>query len=60
SKIREIETWFNNTYVLRRRGLEFQVPVRRSKVKEFSQLRKLQRAESAAIRATTVAREKNA
>ena len=41
SKIREIEPWFNNTYVLRLRDLEFQVPVSRSKVKEFRQLMNL-------------------
>lgn len=38
SKIREIEPWFNNTYILRLRDLDFQVPVSRSKVKEFRQL----------------------
>jgi two-component system LytT family response regulator len=38
NKIREIEPWFNNTYILRLRDLEFQVPVSRSKVKEFRQL----------------------
>lgn len=37
-KIREIEPWFNNTYILRLRDLDFQVPVSRSKVKEFRQL----------------------
>ncbi|MFV0264838.1 MAG: LytR/AlgR family response regulator transcription factor [Kluyvera sp.] len=37
-KIREIEPWFNNTYILRLRDLEFQVPVSRSKVKEFRQI----------------------
>lgn len=41
NKIREIEPWFNNTYVLRLRDLEFQVPVSRSKVKEFRQLMNL-------------------
>lgn len=41
SKIREIEPWFNNTYVLRLRDLDFQVPVSRSKVKEFRQLMRL-------------------
>ncbi|WP_436893075.1 LytR/AlgR family response regulator transcription factor [Siccibacter turicensis] len=41
SKIREIEPWFNNTYILRLRDLEFQVPVSRSKVKEFRQLMRL-------------------
>ncbi|MEO3991828.1 LytR/AlgR family response regulator transcription factor [Pseudocitrobacter cyperus] len=37
-KIREIEPWFNNTYILRLRDLDFEVPVSRSKVKEFRQL----------------------
>lgn len=37
-KIREIEPWFNNTYIVRLRDLDFQVPVSRSKVKEFRQL----------------------
>ncbi|MEI2263625.1 LytR/AlgR family response regulator transcription factor [Erwinia sp. CGal63] len=41
SKIREIEPWFNNTYMLKLRDLEFQVPVSRSKVKEFRQLMRL-------------------
>ncbi|TDN60669.1 LytR/AlgR family response regulator transcription factor [Scandinavium goeteborgense] len=41
SKIREIEPWFNNTYILRLRDLDFQVPVSRSKVKEFRQLMNL-------------------
>ncbi|WP_312951195.1 LytTR family DNA-binding domain-containing protein [Superficieibacter sp.] len=38
NKIREIEPWFNNTYILRLRDLEFEVPVSRSRVKEFRQL----------------------
>ena len=38
NKIREIEPWFNNTYILRLRDLDFQGPVSRSKVKEFRQL----------------------
>ena len=38
NKIREIEPWFNNTYILRLKDLDFQVPVSRSKVKEFRQL----------------------
>lgn len=38
SKIREIVPWFNNTYLLRLNDLEFEVPVSRSKVKEFRQL----------------------
>lgn len=37
-KISEIEPWFNNTYILRLKDLDFQVPVSRSKVKEFRQL----------------------
>ncbi|MGK3144560.1 LytR/AlgR family response regulator transcription factor [Pantoea sp. C2G6] len=41
SKIREIEPWFNNTYLLKLRDLEFQVPVSRSKVKMFRQLMRL-------------------
>lgn len=41
NKIREIEPWFNNTYILRLKDLDFQVPVSRSKVKEFRQLMKL-------------------
>ena len=41
SKIREIEPWFNNTYILRLQDLDFQVPVSRSKVKEFRQLMRL-------------------
>ncbi|QKJ88099.1 LytTR family transcriptional regulator [Paramixta manurensis] len=41
SKIREIEPWFNNTYILKLRDLEFQVPVSRSRVKAFRQLMRL-------------------
>ncbi len=41
SKIREIEPWFNNTYMLKLRDLDFQVPVSRSRVKEFRQLMRL-------------------
>ncbi|WP_312802556.1 LytR/AlgR family response regulator transcription factor [Atlantibacter hermannii] len=41
NKIREIEPWFNNTYILRLRDLDFQVPVSRSRVKEFRQLMRL-------------------
>lgn len=41
SKIREIEPWFNNTYILRLRDLDFQVPVSRSRVKAFRQLMRL-------------------
>lgn len=32
-KIREIEPWFNNTYILRLRDLDFQVPVSAAKLK---------------------------
>ncbi|TCW00454.1 LytR/AlgR family response regulator transcription factor [Biostraticola tofi] len=38
NKIREIVPWFNNTYLLRLNDLDFEVPVSRSKVKEFRQL----------------------
>ncbi|WP_304166760.1 LytTR family DNA-binding domain-containing protein [Lonsdalea britannica] len=41
SKIREIEPWFNNTYILKLSDLDFQVPVSRGKVKEFRQLMRL-------------------
>ncbi|MEW4370477.1 LytR/AlgR family response regulator transcription factor [Paenibacillus kandeliae] len=38
SKIREIVPWFNNTYLLRLHDLNDEVPVSRSKVKEFRQI----------------------
>lgn len=38
SKIREIVPWFNNTYLLRLHDLEYEVPVSRSKAKEFRQI----------------------
>ena len=38
NKIREIEPWFNNTYILRLKDLDFEVLVSCSKVKEFRQL----------------------
>jgi two-component system, LytTR family, response regulator len=41
SKIKEIIPWFNNTYLLRLRDLDFEVPVSRSKVKEFRQIMRL-------------------
>ncbi|AJJ62457.1 LytR/AlgR family response regulator transcription factor [Yersinia aldovae] len=41
SKIREIVPWFNNTYILRLSDLDFEVPVSRSKIKEFRQLMRL-------------------
>lgn len=41
NKIREIEPWFNNTYILRLRDLDFQVPVSRSRVKAFRLLMNL-------------------
>ncbi|WP_054633386.1 LytR/AlgR family response regulator transcription factor [Pantoea stewartii] len=41
NKIREIEPWFNNTYLLKLRDMEVQVPVSRSKVKAFRLLMRL-------------------
>ncbi|OBZ10615.1 DNA-binding response regulator [Bacillus sp. FJAT-27264] len=41
SKIKEIIPWFNNTYLLRLRDLDFEVPVSRSRVKEFRQIMRL-------------------
>ncbi|XXN65723.1 LytR/AlgR family response regulator transcription factor [Enterobacter ludwigii] len=41
SKIREIEPWFNNTYLVKLRDLDVQVPVSRSKVKAFRLLMRL-------------------
>ncbi|MFW5392264.1 LytTR family DNA-binding domain-containing protein [Yersinia sp. 2544 StPb PI] len=41
AKIREIVPWFNNTYILRLSDLDFEVPVSRSKIKEFRQLMRL-------------------
>ncbi|MDO3409390.1 LytTR family DNA-binding domain-containing protein [Saccharibacillus sp. CPCC 101409] len=41
SKIREIVPWFNNTYLLRLRDVSAEVPVSRSKVKEFRQLMRI-------------------
>ncbi|PPC64671.1 DNA-binding response regulator [Pantoea sp. ICBG 1758] len=41
SKIREIEPWFNNTYLVKLRDLEAQVPVSRSKARPFRQLMRL-------------------
>lgn len=38
SKIHEIVPWFNNTYVLRLKGLEAEIPVSRSKAKVFRQI----------------------
>ncbi|MNN02739.1 Transcriptional regulatory protein YpdB [compost metagenome] len=38
SKIREIVPWFNQTYILRLTGLDAEIPVSRSKVKEFRQI----------------------
>lgn len=38
SQIQEIVPWFNNTYLLRLRDMDAEVPVSRSKVKEFRQL----------------------
>lgn len=41
SKVKEIIPWFNNTYLLRLHDLDFEVPVSRSKVKEFRQIMRL-------------------
>ncbi|WP_339221789.1 LytTR family DNA-binding domain-containing protein [Paenibacillus sp. FSL H8-0332] len=41
SKIKEIIPWFNNTYLLRLRDLNVEVPVSCSKVKEFRQIMRL-------------------
>ncbi|QTF08228.1 response regulator transcription factor [Brenneria izadpanahii] len=41
TKIREIVPWFNNTYILRLNDLDFEVPVSRSKIKEFRSLMRL-------------------
>jgi two-component system LytT family response regulator len=41
SQIREIVPWFNHTYLLRLRGLEAEIPVSRSKAKEFRQIMRL-------------------
>ncbi|WP_042200343.1 LytR/AlgR family response regulator transcription factor [Paenibacillus camerounensis] len=41
SKIKEIIPWFNNTYLLRLRDLDAEVPVSRGKVKEFRQIMRL-------------------
>ncbi|MCI1945660.1 LytR/AlgR family response regulator transcription factor [Clostridium luticellarii] len=38
AKIKEIIPWFNNTYNLKLDGMEFQVPVSRSNVKEFRKI----------------------
>jgi two-component system LytT family response regulator len=37
-KIKEIDVWFNNTYLLTMEGIEEKVPVSRSYVKEFKEL----------------------
>ncbi|AHM67404.1 MULTISPECIES: LytR/AlgR family response regulator transcription factor [Paenibacillus] len=41
AQIREIVPWFNHTYLLRLRGLEAEIPVSRSKAKEFRQIMRL-------------------
>ncbi|PKG23066.1 LytR/AlgR family response regulator transcription factor [Niallia nealsonii] len=41
TKIHEIVPWFNHTYVLRLKDIEGEVPVSRSKVKEFRQIMQL-------------------
>ncbi|OAB48045.1 LytR/AlgR family response regulator transcription factor [Paenibacillus antarcticus] len=38
SKIREIIPWFNNTYLLKMKDLDYEVPVSRSHIKEFRQI----------------------
>lgn len=38
TKIREIIPWFNNTYNLKLQGINYEVPVSRSNLKEFKQL----------------------
>lgn len=38
TKIREIIPWFNNTYNLKLQGINYEVPVSRSNLKEFRQL----------------------
>ena len=38
SKIHEIVPWFNNTYVLRLKGIKAEIPVSRSKSKTFRQI----------------------
>jgi two-component system LytT family response regulator len=40
-KIKEIEMWFNNTYLLTIEGMEEKVPVSRSYVKEFKKIMKI-------------------
>lgn len=41
TKIHEIVPWFNHTYVLRLKNIKGEVPVSRSKVKEFRQIMQL-------------------
>ncbi|MEH7119123.1 LytTR family DNA-binding domain-containing protein [Neobacillus vireti] len=41
TKIREIVPWFNQTYILRLKGLNTEIPVSRSKVKAFRQIMQL-------------------
>lgn len=41
SKIREIVPWFNQTYILRLKDFNAEIPVSRSKVKEFRQIMQL-------------------
>lgn len=41
SKIREIIPWFNHTYLLKLADLDVEIPVSRSKVKEFKQLMRI-------------------
>ncbi|MCM3786448.1 LytTR family DNA-binding domain-containing protein [Neobacillus mesonae] len=41
AKIREIIPWFNNTYLLKLSDLDTEIPVSRSKAKEFKQLMRI-------------------
>ncbi|MDF2788295.1 MAG: two component transcriptional regulator, lyttr family protein [Bacillus sp. (in: firmicutes)] len=41
TKIREIVPWFNQTYILRLKNLNAEIPVSRSKLKEFRQIMQL-------------------
>ena len=37
-KIKEVEPWFNGTFVLKIQDLKFKVPVSRNNIKEFKEL----------------------
>ena len=36
--VKEVEPWFNGTYILKIKDLSFKVPVSRNNVKEFKEL----------------------